>query len=130
MSLVSDYDMSVLFVLKNKIAIACNDSLEWAKFMATPARVVDRTEIDGIVVSTIFLGVDYNFIGVGDPLLFETLVFMPDKNTGQMDRYFTWGEAEEGHQVMVKIIREQLAHVDMLTIDTLAALMVVARNTN
>lgn len=67
------------------------------------SRMVARTEIGPLIVSTIFLGIDHNF-GFGpdkDPLLFETMIFGGDERSdfaeSYCERYHTWGEAEAGH---------------------------------
>jgi hypothetical protein len=58
-------------------------------------RVVGRDEVNGICVSTVFLGNDVRF-GHGEPLLFETMLF---KGGGceLIDRYCTPAEARVGH---------------------------------
>ena len=64
----------------------------------------DLTEIaGGIIVSTIFLGLDHSF-GNGPPLLFETRVFGGSMD-GDMRRYITRKEAERGHLDMVGMVR-------------------------
>ena len=62
-------------------------------------------DVNGKRVSTVWLGLDHNFLGIGSkPLLFETMVF--DKpSTGQdiyMDRYTTWDEAVDGHKKAIQ----------------------------
>jgi len=63
-------------------------------------RVVARTIVGTLAVSTVFLGIDHRFIGKGPPLLFETMVFGGDDD--MMRRYSTWDDAEAGHNVLVK----------------------------
>jgi hypothetical protein len=50
--------------------------------------------VDGVTVSTIFLGINTSFIG--PPRLFETMVFGGEYDMEQ-ERYSTWDEAEAGH---------------------------------
>ncbi len=64
-------------------------------------RRVAETSIDEFRISTVFLGLDHGF-GKGDPLLFETMVFSPEGDPLQMNRYFTWEEAKEGHRAFVE----------------------------
>jgi hypothetical protein len=46
----------------------------------------------------------------GAPLLFETLVCWPnDSLDGEMERYATYHEAEQGHEAMVERVRHALA---------------------
>ena len=50
--------------------------LIWARWFETADRRVALTEVSGIRVSTVFLGLDYRFSGEGPPLLlFETMTF-------------------------------------------------------
>jgi hypothetical protein len=41
-------------------------------------RVAFERVREGVEVSTVFLGVDHNFFGVGGPILFETMIFGGD----------------------------------------------------
>lgn len=50
------------------------DLLKWAKWFETANRRVARDQIGDSKISTVFLGVDYNFTE-GQPLLWETMVF-------------------------------------------------------
>ncbi len=50
-----------------------------------------------IKVSTIFLGIDHNHTGKGEPILFETMVFKGNKDVFQY-RCSTYSEAEKIHQ--------------------------------
>lgn len=107
------------YTLKNKIAYPCDDLLEWGKFMESGDRIVAKTQIDEVLVSTVFLGLDHNF-GPGEPLLFETMIFTEDSSgeisfkgavdgfVGRMKRDSNWGDAEETHRVACASIREQL----------------------
>lgn len=77
------------------------DILAWAAwFEDRDARRVALTELPGGRVSTVFLGLDHNFMRHGPPLLFETMVFMDDEC--EQERYATWDEAEAGHKRMVE----------------------------
>lgn len=75
--------------------------LVWGRWFETADRVVEQTTIsENVKVSTVFLGMDHQF-GGGPPLLFETLIFGGDHD-GNMQRYSTWSQAEEGHGKVVK----------------------------
>lgn len=55
--------------------------LEWAKWMEQfgKNRIIKQTLLkNNLWVSTVFLGVNYNWTGKGKPIVFETMVF--DKN--------------------------------------------------
>lgn len=73
------------------------DLLTWGRWLETAtlnpvtnpgARIVERTQICGFTVSTIFLGLDHRFGADGPPILWETMIFTaPDHtSTGEMDR--------------------------------------------
>lgn len=80
------------------------DILAWAAwFEDRDARRVALAELSGGRVSTVFLGLDHNFMRHGPPLLFETMVFMDDgRGWCDQERYATWDEAEAGHKRMVE----------------------------
>jgi len=64
--------------------------------------------LQGIHVSTVFLGIDHghDFGQSGyKPLLFETMVFGGPLD-GQIQRYATWTGAEAGHAKMVQKVKD------------------------
>jgi len=66
---------------------------------------VARTVLpSGILISTVWLGIDHNFSGNGPPIIFETMVFDSEESLTDLDvcRYATEVEALFGHEVMVK----------------------------
>lgn len=63
-------------------------------------RIVRFDEIDGVSISTVFLGIDHSF-GGGTPLLFETMVF-GGKHDGYTLRYETMEQAIVGHKQIKK----------------------------
>ena len=85
------------YVLDGRRPVAEPDLITWATWFETADRIVARTEHELFQVSTVFLGLDHSF-GRGPPLLFETLVFLEDDETGECWRYATWDEAEAGHR--------------------------------
>jgi len=93
------------YILKDREAVEEPDLMKWARFMEDRhANIVKRETVGPSKVSTIFLGLDYQF-GDGPPLIFETLVF-DGKLDQQMMRYSTWEEAERGHARMVAQVKE------------------------
>lgn len=76
------------------------DFLEGARAFGEQDRIVSKTKIGEVEVSTVFLGLDHNFFS-GPPLLFETMIFGGPLDQEQ-ERYTTWDEAVEGHNRMVK----------------------------
>lgn len=79
----------------------CSDIRTWALWFESAKRHVALTERDGVSVSTVFLGIDHNFLGKGPPILFETMVFGGEHDEDQQ-RYSTWDEAEAGHKEVCK----------------------------
>jgi hypothetical protein len=65
-------DMPLHFILEGKIAKP-TDFLTWAMWYETADRTVARTEIDNVVVSTVFFGLDFSFGSEEVPELFETM---------------------------------------------------------
>lgn len=76
-------------------------------------RRVAETMVDGVRVSTVFLGLDHRFIGVGPPIVFESMTF-PDAEIAletDCDRYATWDEAVAGHAAMVRKVRNKVVQL-------------------
>jgi hypothetical protein len=94
----------LFYILKNKNPIPAINSITFAKYFEKANRHVADTKIGKIRVSTVFLGLDHQF-GEGPPILFETMVF-GGRLDGQQNRYYTWTEAEKGHDEMVKFIKK------------------------
>src|SRR3546814_8874511 len=76
-------------------------------WMAEGDRRVAGTWIDDVRISTVFLGLDHNHAPGGDPLLFETMVFV-DVETHEVRRYFIWEEAEACHAEMTELTRAEM----------------------
>jgi hypothetical protein len=100
--------MEQYYILNGKEPVPCRDPSAWSTWYCRPAnRVVAQTVVGQKMVSTVFLGIDHNFLGYGPPILFETMVFAAleddevcDDDLGQR-RYCTWEEAEAGHHDVV-----------------------------
>jgi hypothetical protein len=90
------------YILKGKEIIEEPDLLKWAQWFETQERFLFSNEIGGgeIRVSTVFLGLDHNWFGEGEPILFETMIF-GGKFDNEQWRYRTYDEAEEGHKKVV-----------------------------
>ena len=56
------------------------------------------------------MGLDHNFFGRGDPVLFETMIFGGPLHGGQW-RYCTYADAERGHAESVAAVRVAVAKV-------------------
>lgn len=77
------------------------DTMTWGRLHQDYEYKVVRKSIKGdIRVSTVWLGLDQNFLGDGPPIIFETMVFgVPDEH---QERYCTEAEAIAGHEKMCK----------------------------
>lgn len=52
-----------------------DDLMEWARWFEAGGRTLARDEVRGVVISTVFLGIDHRFRFVGPPVLWETMCF-------------------------------------------------------
>lgn len=86
--------------------VPCESTEEWAIWYESTFqkgfsdRIVKRSILGRVWVSTVFLSIDHRF-GEGPPLLFETMIFgLPESHPLCMyqDRCSTWEEAEAMHQ--------------------------------
>ena len=78
---------------------------EWALwYEKNNPHVADET-IEGVRVSTVFLGLNHQW-GDGPPLIFETMVFGGPLNQ-EMERCSTWKEAEAMHQRMKDRVKKE-----------------------
>ena len=94
------------YILVGQTPVPEPDIIAWAHWFSTADRVVFQTEIPGGVISTVFLGIDHNFRGVGPPVLFETMIFRDGSDDGHQWRCSTWLEAEAQHaSVLAGILR-------------------------
>jgi hypothetical protein len=108
------------FILNGTVPEACEDLMRWGRWVETGNRIVAKTYIGAIHVSTVFLPINHN-LGNGRPLLFKTMVFRPataaEKQRSliqnlsrveiegeplRMRRYSSWDQAEAGHHEIVK----------------------------
>lgn len=84
------------------------DIIAWAQWYESsgPQRIVcyDDKVGDAKLVSTVFLGSDYNFDAQGPPILYETMVF-GGKRDEEMDRYSTRAEAVVGHAKILERVK-------------------------
>lgn len=94
------------FILDENKNVIPATLLEWSEFLEKThkERIVKRTEINGLRVSTVFLGIDHSFNGSLD--IFETMIFKGKKPLDYCDRYSTWQEAEQGHERAIQWIKK------------------------
>lgn len=86
---------------------------------STEERIVKRDTVNGLRVSTVFIGLDHNFSMPEErekedykPYIFETMIFDVDEKEIYCDRYATWAEAEEGHQKAIKLVKYGCKEID------------------
>ena len=87
--------------------IPCSDISVFAETFDHKNRRVAETVIGKYWISTVFLGVNHNFLGEGPPMLFETMVFV-DSEGGEPRRCSTWAEAEILHKQVCDEIKRTL----------------------
>ena len=93
------------YILDGKTVVPEPNLKKWGEWVQSNSknRRVKNDEINGVRVSTVFLGLDHSH-GGGPPLLFETMVFNGPLDQKQ-ERCSTWGEAEKMHEVMCQRVR-------------------------
>ena len=103
--------MSAKYILVGHRVKLEPDLTKWACWFETSNRRVARDTVNGISVSTVFLGLDHQF-GDGPPMLFETMTFGPSDHEQLCERCSTWEEAEEQHRRVVQSLRERPDSLD------------------
>jgi len=80
--------------------------IRWARKNGNDGQLhVAYTELpDGVLVSTIFLGINPTPWRSSPPLLWETMVFVNGKPNGKQFRYSSHQLAVEGHDAVVKAV--------------------------
>lgn len=70
----------------------------------------DVVDSDGelVSVSTVFLGMDHNFVDDGPPILWETMIFGLGDDQEYQERYTSKEAALEGHQKAIQYVRGEL----------------------
>jgi hypothetical protein len=63
--------------------------------------------VNGNRISTVFIGMCFDFMNNGIPLVFETMIFDENGSSCYQDRYSTWKEAEEGHQYAIELVKHK-----------------------
>lgn len=107
------------YKLIDKKPVKC-DNIEELDDVRRQDRTVGKTTLsNGGVVSTVFLMLDHNYYGEGDPILFESMYFprFPDMDEQDCVRYCTWEEAYEGHREMVEKYGGKVSPKDMFDED-------------
>jgi hypothetical protein len=97
------------YTLKGHEPVRCNDLRSWKAWMESPQRIIQETALEdeshsSVRVCTAFLGIDVSF-GVGEPILFETMV-LGGKWDRELFRYCTWEAAYESHAAIVQCLKD------------------------
>ena len=87
----------------DKRPVQTSDVLEWGRFYETQDRIVARSKIGDVQISTVFLGIDHSWDN-GTPVLFETMVFGGNHDQYQ-ERCSTWKQAEDMHERACALVR-------------------------
>lgn len=92
--------------------VPCEDLITWGTWMSTPEVrkvALDQLTINGeaVKVSTVFLGLDHNYYGQGEPILYETMIF-GGYHSDDMYRYCTKDEALIGHANALKLVKGEM----------------------
>lgn len=95
---------------------------EWGRWFEDPAaRILKQEDVGAFWVSTVFLGIDHNFFGRGQPILWETMIFADDEGFS-MDRYESRDDALAGHTRAVMRAQDLIEKAEP-TLDALRALL-------
>jgi hypothetical protein len=102
--------MSDYYILDDDHNLIPVDLMTWARWYDAvgDGRIVAKTPVGSLLVSTVFLGSDHNFIRVGPAQLFKTMIFAGDDG-GDCWRCATWQEAEAQHARTVAAMQQMLA---------------------
>lgn len=108
------------YILDGKTPVREPDHQKWAEWFGSNDRTVARTDVNTLLISTVFLAIDHSF-GGGTPVLFETMVFDDYGEFERLDysttrRYHTWDEAVEGHNEVVADIEQWVTDCSNATI--------------
>jgi len=94
------------WILNDKCEHVEVDLETWARWFGQDnnRRKIESTMIGEALISTVFIGIDHNYLGKGPPILYETMVFGGPLD-GNMDRYFSREQAIRGHKAMVEQVK-------------------------
>lgn len=95
--------MNDKFIIKDGEIVSEPDLMKWGKWMSSSEKHLYKDELNGSFVSTIFLGLDHNYLGSGPPVLFETMIFSGIFD-GYQKRCSTFKEAKLEHQKALNLL--------------------------
>lgn len=88
------------YILDGKTPVVEPDLHKWGEWFETANREVRVSHVNGALLSTVFLGLDYSWSD-GPLALFETMIFGGPRDR-EYERYSTWDEAEAGHKKLLE----------------------------
>jgi hypothetical protein len=90
------------------------DRTEWSMSMERVDRIIGNDVIGEYRVSTVHVGLDMNIFCGQKPLIFETMIFGPEKAPLHMwqDRYTTKFNAQIGHEYACRLARGEVVESD------------------
>lgn len=88
--------------------VPCSEQEGMKGFSNDELRRVGGEEFeDGTFVSTVFLRMDHNFMGEGDPVLWETMIFSDiEAINDYQERYTSKEAALKGHEKAVRLAKK------------------------
>lgn len=92
------------YKLVDRKPVPVTDLMEWAVGLGEENNHIAKDDVGSVHVSTVFLGLDHNYLREGPPVLFETMVFRSGSGD-EMRRYSSYEDAERGHSEMVAEVR-------------------------
>jgi len=98
---------SLFYTMVGHTPVPADDIMVWAEWMEAHQmdRIVKKTQIGQVEVSTIFLGVDSS-MWEGVPLLFETMIFGGKHNLYNL-KASSWDNALADHEDAVKLVKDE-----------------------
>jgi len=78
--------------------------MEWAPWFEKADRRVAEDVVNGVRVSTVFLGLNHQMRRAGPPILFDTMIF-GGYYGGYLMRCCTWDQAETQHAELLARVR-------------------------
>ena len=106
LSLIDNYMNSYFDRMGNPISM-----VKWAVLnVSLYYKVVKQEDVGDFWVSTVWLGINHDFFNLGQPIIFETMIFPRkhkeiDYDDRYMERYCTEEEAIAGHAKAVEIAK-------------------------
>ena len=93
---------------QNDNPISEPDLFKWGTWLQKTDRHVGNDEIDGVRVSTIFVGLNLRYAAEGPPVLWETVIF-GGKLNGYRVQYSSKEKALSGHNEACEKVRQEKA---------------------